>query len=39
MIQATGTAIGTSLAGLDGRSAEEIRHDRHEKFLAIGRSI
>lgn len=34
-----GNAIEKALSALDGKSAEEIRQHRAEKFLAIGRSL
>ena len=38
-IAATGLAIEAALAGLAGLSAEEVRTQRAEKFLGIGRQI
>jgi acetyl-CoA carboxylase carboxyl transferase subunit alpha len=38
-IQATGDAIADALAQLDNLPPEEIRRQRREKFLAIGRSL
>ncbi|HEY8579297.1 MAG TPA: acetyl-CoA carboxylase carboxyltransferase subunit alpha [Beijerinckiaceae bacterium] len=38
-MQATGRAIAESLAMFDGRSPEDIRKARCEKFLAIGRKL
>lgn len=36
-IEATGDAIETALAGLEGLSREQIRNARADKYLAIGR--
>ncbi len=38
-IAATGEAIADSLASMDNLPAEEIRRQRREKYLAIGRSL
>jgi acetyl-CoA carboxylase carboxyl transferase subunit alpha len=38
-IKATGDAIADALAQLDNLPAEEVRRQRREKFLAIGRSL
>ncbi|MFO7297035.1 MAG: acetyl-CoA carboxylase carboxyltransferase subunit alpha [Pseudomonadota bacterium] len=38
-IAATGNAIAAALAEFDGMSPEEIRHQRHERFLQIGRTL
>jgi acetyl-CoA carboxylase carboxyl transferase subunit alpha len=38
-IAATGAAIAETLAEFDGLSPEEVRRHRHEKFMAIGRTI
>lgn len=37
VIIATGNAIARVLAEFDGKSAEEIRKQRHDRFLSIGR--
>ena len=37
--RATGDAIAKALAEFDGKSPEEIRKQRHDRFLAIGRGI
>ena len=37
VIIATGNAVARMLAEFDGKSAEEIRKQRHERFLSIGR--
>ncbi len=37
VIIATGNAIARFLAEFDGKSAEEIKQQRHERFLKIGR--
>ncbi|MBB5752484.1 acetyl-CoA carboxylase carboxyltransferase subunit alpha [Prosthecomicrobium pneumaticum] len=39
VLTATGDAIAASLAALDGLPADEIRRQRREKFLAIGRNL
>jgi acetyl-CoA carboxylase carboxyl transferase subunit alpha len=39
MIRATGDAIEKAIAGFAGRSRDDIRQARAEKFLAIGRSL
>jgi acetyl-CoA carboxylase carboxyl transferase subunit alpha len=39
VIDRTGSAIETALADLAGKSADEIRKHRREKFLAIGRTL
>ena len=36
---ATGQAIARALTALDGLSAEALRSQRRDKFLAIGRSL
>ena len=36
VIIATGNAIARMLSEFDGKSAEEIRKQRHERFLSIG---
>ena len=38
-IAATGNAIAAALAEFDSMSPEEIRHQRHERFLQIGRTL
>jgi acetyl-CoA carboxylase carboxyl transferase subunit alpha len=38
-IVATGDAIAESLAAMDNLPPEEIRRQRREKYLAIGRSL
>ena len=38
-ISATGDAIEEALVSFDGLSAEEVRKDRREKYLAIGRTL
>jgi len=38
-IKATGDAIARALQEFDGKSADEIRTQRHERFLDIGRSL
>ncbi len=38
-IATTGDAIAKALAEFDGQSAEQIRKQRHERFLEIGRSL
>lgn len=38
-IRATGRAIGAAIAEFDGRSADEIRAARADKFLAMGRKV
>ena len=35
----TGDAIATALAEFDGQTPEQIRKQRHERFLAIGRTL
>ena len=39
MIRTAGEAIAKALAEFDGKSPEEIRRHRHERFLEIGRSL
>ena len=39
MIRATGDAIARALSEFDGKSPAEIRAQRHERFLQIGRTI
>jgi acetyl-CoA carboxylase carboxyl transferase subunit alpha len=39
VIQATGDAIAKSLSEFDSRSPEQIRTQRHERFLALGRGL
>ncbi|MBD1546910.1 acetyl-CoA carboxylase carboxyltransferase subunit alpha [Roseibium aggregatum] len=39
VIDRAGSAIETALADLAGKSADEIRKHRREKFLAIGRTL
>jgi acetyl-CoA carboxylase carboxyl transferase subunit alpha len=39
MIAATGDAIERAIASFAGRSRDEIRQARAEKFLAIGRNL
>ena len=39
VIQATGDAIAKALAEFDGKSPDEIRAQRHERFLKIGRGL
>ncbi len=38
-IKATGDAIAESLAALDNLPPDEVRHQRRDKYLAIGRSL
>ncbi len=38
-IEATADAVSEALAEFDGMTAEQIRRQRHEKFMAIGRSL
>jgi acetyl-CoA carboxylase carboxyl transferase subunit alpha len=38
-IKATGDAIAEALAQLDNLPPDEVRRQRREKFLAIGRSL
>ncbi|MDX2259358.1 MAG: acetyl-CoA carboxylase carboxyltransferase subunit alpha [Hyphomicrobiaceae bacterium] len=38
VIDATGIAIATALAEFDGKSPEAIREQRHQHFLAMGRT-
>lgn len=38
-IKAVGDAISKALGEFDGKSAEAIRRQRHERFLEIGRSL
>ena len=38
-IKAVGEHIEQTLAQFDGKSADEIRQQRHDKFLAIGRTL
>ena len=38
-ISATGDALADSLASMDNLPPEEIRRQRREKYLAIGRSL
>jgi acetyl-CoA carboxylase carboxyl transferase subunit alpha len=38
-IRATGRAISAAIAEFDGRSADEVRAARADKFLAMGRKI
>jgi acetyl-CoA carboxylase carboxyl transferase subunit alpha len=38
-VQATGDAIAGALEALDNLSPEEIRRQRREKYLAIGRGL
>jgi len=37
VVRAAGDAIVTAIASFDGLSPEEIRKERREKFLAMGR--
>ncbi|HVZ15204.1 MAG TPA: acetyl-CoA carboxylase carboxyltransferase subunit alpha [Bauldia sp.] len=39
VINATGDAIETSLASMDNLPADEIRRQRREKYLSVGRSL
>ena len=39
MIDTAGKSIETALEELAGLSAEEIRKQRREKFIAIGRTL
>ena len=39
MIRRAGDAIAKALTEFDGMSASEIRRQRHDRFLAIGRSL
>ena len=38
-IKRTGEAIATTLAEFDGMPPEEVRRQRHERFLQIGRNL
>ena len=38
-IEATGDAVADALTEFDGMTPEQIRRQRHEKFMAIGRSL
>ena len=38
VIKAAGDVIVKAITEFDGRSADEIRKDRREKFLAMGRA-
>ena len=38
-IDATGDAVESALAGLSSLSPDEVRRQRRDKYLAIGRSI
>lgn len=38
-IESTGSAIAAALARLDGKSPEEIRKHRSDKYLAMGRTL
>jgi acetyl-CoA carboxylase carboxyl transferase subunit alpha len=38
-IEVTGESIGEVLTEFDGKAPEEIRRQRHEKFMSIGRSL
>ena len=37
VIAATGNAVARALSEFDGKSPAEIRKQRHDRFLAIGR--
>ncbi len=39
VMRATGDAIAKALAEFDGKSPDEIRAQRHDRFLKIGRSL
>ncbi len=39
IIQAVGDAIESALAGFDGKSPADIKNQRHERFMQIGRGI
>jgi len=39
VIEATGEAIANSLAEFDGRTPEQIRKHRHDRFLEMGRNL
>ena len=39
VLKETGRAITKALKGMDGRSPDDLRRDRREKFLAIGRNL
>ena len=39
VVKAVGDAIAKALAEFDGKSGVEIRRQRHDKFLAIGRTL
>lgn len=39
VMKATGDAIAKALAEFDGKTPEEIRAQRHDRFLKIGRSL
>ena len=38
-LAAVGEAISKALAAFDGKSAEEVRRARHDRFLSIGRTL
>ena len=39
VIDASGDQIAEGLAEFDGLSADEVRNERRQKFLAIGRNL
>ena len=39
IVERTGTAISRALAEFDGMSPDEIRRQRHQRFLDIGRDL
>ena len=39
MVTAAGDAVFAALREFDGKPPEEIRRQRHERFLAIGRTL
>jgi acetyl-CoA carboxylase carboxyl transferase subunit alpha len=39
MIATTGDAIATALGEFTGRTGEQIRNERRQKFLAMGRNL
>jgi acetyl-CoA carboxylase carboxyl transferase subunit alpha len=39
MMKATGDAIASALAEFKGKSPEEIRKQRHDRFMQIGQAL